>query len=140
VEEVRQLSRRNLALAQEAGMVVYAAMAHANLAWVAWRDGRLDEGRAQGHAALDAWQQSEMQYPFQWAARWPLLAVELMAGDLTRAIEHARALLDPQQQRQPDALAAILEKAIQAEEGSQSEGARASLERSVELARELRYL
>ncbi len=139
VEEVRRLSRKNLAVANETGATIYAGTAHANLAWAAWRDGSLGEALAQGHAALDAWQ-GDFKYPFQWTALWPLLAVALMEEEFAWAIEHARALLAPDQQRLPEALVAVLEEAIQAADGGQPEVARASLERALELARDMRYL
>jgi hypothetical protein len=59
---------------------------------------------------------------------------------LAPAIDYARALLDPGQQRVPDALAASLEQAIQAWDGGASESARELLHQSLALAQQMRYL
>ncbi|HVA93132.1 MAG TPA: helix-turn-helix domain-containing protein [Chloroflexota bacterium] len=138
VEEVRRLSRQCVAVARETGAERYAGTAIANLAWVAWCDGNFTEAQAHGDAALDIWRNSP--YPLQWTALWPLLALALIRGALAEAIDDARALLAPPQQLLPTALATVLEEAILAEEGGQPAAARASLEGSLELARELRYL
>jgi hypothetical protein len=89
---------------------------------------------------MDLWQQLPVDqaiYPFQWTAFWPLIGVAL-ARDLTsEAVDYARALLEPSQQRLPDALSALLEEAIKSWEGGETETAHTYLNQAIELAQEL---
>ena len=64
----------------------------------------------------------------------------LREEQLSPAVEHARALLDPVQQRLPDALAASLEQAVQAWDGGAPESARSLLDQSLALAQQMHYL
>jgi len=66
----------------------------------------------------------------------PLMDVALARGQFAEAAAHGRALLDPQQQRLPDPLAASLEKALSAWDAGKVAIARRCLEQSVALARE----
>ena len=80
-----------------------------------------------GRAALEFWRQLPAGHgsaPFQWLALWPLIAVALHEEQLALAVDYARALLDPGQQRLPDALAASLEQVLQAWDGGAPEVAR----------------
>jgi tetratricopeptide (TPR) repeat protein len=137
VLDTRRASSESLEATTAAQLPTYAAMANANLAWVAWREQRHADAQKLGHAALDLWRERTFAYPFQWAARWPLLAIALAQGQIAEAVEHGRALLDPQQQRLPDALLAPLESALAAWERGEVGLARSELGRSIELAREL---
>ena len=134
----------NAARALEAGraarMPEQVAMAQANRAWIAWRKGELAEVEAQGLAALDSWRRGQFVYAFHWTARWPLLAVALAQDRVPEALDHARAMLDPQQQQLPEALEAALEGALQAGEDGEPESARPHLHRTVALAQGMGYL
>ena len=136
VMETEQASTQGLSAATAAQMPAYAAMAEANLAWVAWREQRLPDVEAHGQRALDLWRQPGFAYPFQWAALWPLMDVALAQGQIAEATAYGRALLDPQQQRLPDALAALLEQALAAWDAGRVAPARSYLEQSVALAGE----
>jgi hypothetical protein len=81
-----------------------------------------------------------MSYPFEWAALWPLIAVALVQGQDTEAVEHARALLSPAQMRLPEPLEAVLHDAIAAWEGGDASAARARLNEAVELAQQTGWL
>jgi len=70
-------------------------MAKANLAWAAWREGKLLEAQTNGLAALDLWRPLQVIYMFQWAALWPLIGVALAHDQLREAVDHARPLLAP---------------------------------------------
>jgi hypothetical protein len=143
VEETRQYAARTLEVATLVHMPEYMAMAKANQAWTAWRAGNPGPSQELGQAALELWHQlpaGHASAPFQWLARWPLIAVALRQEQLSLAIDDARALLDPGQQRLPDALAASLEQAIQAWNSGAPESARALLQQSVTLAQRMRYL
>jgi tetratricopeptide (TPR) repeat protein len=147
LENARRYVSRSLEAAKAGEMLEYVGTAHANLAWVAWREGNLDQAEANGRTALDVWHQlpaGHSSCSFQWTALWPLAAVILAQAQHTEAVSEAsgfaRALLEPTQQRLPDALTAILEKAVEAWEGGASETARTYLDQAVELAHELGYL
>ncbi|MFP2934656.1 serine/threonine-protein kinase PknK, partial [Pyxidicoccus sp. 3LG] len=106
VDATREAAARSLEMASTAKMADYVGAAHANRAWVALRGGDSATARDAGTEALRLWQPLSLVYPFQWLAHWPLLAVELEAGQVSGALGHARALLATNQQRLPDALTA----------------------------------
>jgi DNA-binding SARP family transcriptional activator len=117
--EVQRYAALALEAAAAAGMPEYVATARANQAWLAWRRGDVARAEANGLAALELWRQLPAGHGsavFQWTALWPLAGSALRAGDVARAVEYARALLEPPQQRLPDELAAPLEEAIHAYE------------------------
>jgi predicted ATPase len=140
IEETEQWVERSLKVAAAGQMVEYIAQAKANLACVAWRKGDLAEAEAQGRAALEIWAKSPIVTPLQGTALWPLLAVAFAQDQIPAAIEHARALLAPAQQRLSDALTETLGAAIQAREQEELEQARAHLEQAMSLAQKTGYL
>lgn len=140
VEQARRAIAHVLEVASIGQMVEYVAMAKANQAWVAWREGSLSEARSEAEAALELWGQSWTAYPFKWAALWPLIAISVAGDDLARAIEHARALLEPTQQPLPERLAAAVENALRSWEAQQPQSARAALVAGVDLAGEMGFL
>jgi len=140
VKETRDYASRALTVATAMKLSPYIAMATANLAWVAWREGRNAEAEQHGKAALELWQSSEMAYPFQWAALWPL--IDIMRGQdvLSQAVDYARRLFAPGQQSLPEGLTAVTESALQAWDSGQPEIARISLQQAITLAQEMSYL
>ena len=108
MDETRHYALRALEVASTGGIPEQIAMAQANLAWVAWREGNLDETQKLGRAALDSWQRGQWVYAFHWTARFPLLAVALERDQVSDALEHARVMLDPQQQQLPEAAGSCL--------------------------------
>ena len=140
VAEAEANAARALEAATAARMLEQVAMTQANRAWIAWRKGDLAEAEAQGQAALDSWRRGQFVHAFHWTARWPLLAVALAQERVAEALDHARAMLDPQQQQLPEALEAALEQALQTGEAGKKEAARPHLQRAVELAQETGYL
>lgn len=141
--EARQYAARSLEVAGQAQMPEYVAMAKANQAWLAWRENDPLQTAELAHAALETWGQlppGHASAPFQWLANWPLIAVARAGGDIARALERVKALLDPSQQRLPEALEEGLKKAIQAWEGDMLEQARNLLSQSLALAEQMHYL
>nr|QKW93877.1 serine/threonine-protein kinase PknK [Vitiosangium cumulatum] len=116
VEETRRQASRCLEVSTAANMADYIGAAHANLGWVAWREGLSAKAEHHARTALRCWQPLSLVYPFQWMAHWPLLAIELERHRLTEALGHVRALLDPAQQRMPDELTGPLEHAPDGEQ------------------------
>ena len=140
IKDVKYYVSRSMAVATARQMLEYIGMAKANLAWVAWREGNLSAAQDNGRVALETWQQAPLASPFQWAALWPLMAVAMTQNRVSEAIDHARVLLEPSQQRLPDALAGMIQKAVVTWEGGRSEMAHAHLSRAIELVQELGYL
>ena len=124
-------------------MPEYTGTAKANQAWIAWQAGELDLARDLGREALAFWRQLPAGHgsaPFQWLALWPLIAVALHEEQLSLAVNYARALLDPGQQRLPDALVTSLERAVQAWDEGAPESARSLLRQSMTLAQQMHTL
>jgi hypothetical protein len=113
--------------------------AEGNLAWVARRLGQPEAARAHAVSALDYFRPSLQNNPLVWIARWPLLALDLKAGELPAAVEHAQAMLAPHQKRQPEAVMAGLEEAVAAWEAGDAERAGRRLQAALESAEPLGY-
>ncbi len=143
MEETAQVAARALIVATTAHMPEYVGTAQANQAWLAWLSGDTGATEAHGRAALVAWRQlapGHASTPFQWLALWPLIAVALHEKQLSLAVEYARALLDPSQQRLSDTLTASLEQAVQAWDEGTPESAHGLLDQSLALAQQMHYL
>jgi len=136
-EEVQHYISRALDVATAGNMLEYISAAKANLAWVKWYVGNLSEAQENGQIALEMWQQAPLVYPFKWTALWPLISVAYVQYQVSEAVDYARTLLEPTQQRLPDALTALLEEAIKSWEGGETETAHTYLNQTIELAQEL---
>ena len=101
------------------------------------REGNLCETQENAQAALEMWQKAPLVYPFQWTALWPLIAVALNKEEISSAVDCARSLLQPSQQRLPDSINSILEEAIKGWEEEETVEVRINLNRAAELAQEL---
>jgi hypothetical protein len=108
VDAVRAFSFRCLGAAEEAQLGQYAGVAEANLGWVHLANGGAAEAERLCLTALARWRGLPLAFPFQWLARLPLMQLAAASGRLDEAWEHAHAVLEPTQQRLPEALAAAL--------------------------------
>ena len=140
LDEVKRLVAHSLDLAVKTQMKNYAGMAMANLSWIAWREGRYAELQKHAREAIDYWAVVKIQYPLQWAAQWPLLAVATKEGRISDAADCARKMLSPEQQLLPGALAAALEQAIEAFKRGQTDQAQTQFEETICLAGQMGYL
>ncbi|MCG3118982.1 MAG: Serine/threonine-protein kinase PknD [bacterium] len=144
VEKVRQYIPRCETVAATGQMIEYLATAKANTAWVAWREGNLPEVNTNGQAALAAWQQlpaGHASTAFRWTALWPLIGVSITQDQISEAIAYARGLLDSSQMmRVPEALTAVLEKAINTWQGGDAKETCTNLTQALELAQKMGYL
>ncbi len=116
----------------------YTGVCLAQRAWLAWRKGDASRAAALAADALADWRKVPTPYPLQWAALLPLLAIALDQGDLSGAIAHAAALVEPPQLLLPDALHAALVSAAAAT--ADPSAAIPYLQEATRLARELSYL
>jgi tetratricopeptide (TPR) repeat protein len=143
VEQAEQAATRALATAMTAHMPEYIGTAQANLAWVAWQAGRFEQARQHGCTALEAWRQLPAGHGstlMQWTALCPLIALALHTGEIATAVDYIRLLLDPLQQRLPDALTTLFEQALFAWENDDPEQVSPLLQQAVALAQQLHYL
>jgi len=137
--EVMALAQRCLAVAGPARMPNYIGAAEAGLAWVAWRARSTAEAGRLARAALASWRQFEQAYPLQWQALWPLLGLALEQEQVGEAVGHAEALLQPDQQVLPDALAGPLAESVAAWAAGQAAAAGTHLAQALAAARQMNY-
>jgi len=143
VEDARRTASRALSMATATSQPVFVCLNKANLAWVAWREGKLSEAWALDRAALEEWQSlptANYTYYSGWTALLPLIDITLVQDQLSEAVDYARMLLAPEQQLLPGALTATLEAAIRAWDTDQPEVARTCLRQTITLAQEIAYL
>jgi tetratricopeptide (TPR) repeat protein len=131
VEEVRDYISRE---------TKYTNVITANHAWLAWRDGNLEETEMYGQAAMELWQHQRYVYALQWTGLWPLIGVALSKERLAEAMNYVRILLAPTQQRPPEILYPLLEASVQAWDRGQKDTANMLLREALPLAREMGYL
>jgi predicted ATPase/class 3 adenylate cyclase len=143
VQEAHTTALQSQEAAARAGMVEYQATALANLSWVFWRLGNLEQAKKHALDALDGWKKipaGHASSSFKWTALLSLMAIATVDGQLDQAIGYDRALLDPSQMRLPDPLEDALNQAILCWDDKNSEEAVAQINRSIELAKEYGYL
>lgn len=120
IDETRRLAERTLALASSSQMKHYIGAAQANLGWASFRDGHVDSAKSLCEAALASWEAARPSvYPFQWLARWPLVALAVERGEHALALDLLRALLDAAEQRMPPAVVEPIERALAAGAGEE---------------------
>jgi DNA-binding SARP family transcriptional activator/DNA polymerase III delta prime subunit len=143
VEETQHYAAQSLDVTTRAQMPEYIAIAQANQAWLAWHADNLGLCQEFGRLAVEMWQQlppNHASAPFQWLARFPLIAVALYQENFSLAIDEAVVILDPNQQCLPEALETALIQAIAAWEAGKQHVAPTFLHESIVLAREMHYL
>ena len=137
LNETRHYASRALTIAQAGQMVEYIATAKANLAWERWCTNHVGEAQQSGRSALELWPDD---YPFQWTALWPLIAMALAQDQLAEVVEYSRVLLEPTQQRLPDELTVGIEEAVNKWEVGELGWSRRHFDQALELAKKLGYL
>lgn len=112
IKQAETLGANGLKLAQEAEMKEYEAMALANLAWCAWYRNDFATLEDVGNKALSLWRSLPFQYPFQWAAIFPLLALAHVQNHSNFANDMVCRLAADSQQRLPAAVDELLQDAV----------------------------
>ncbi|MEY2487946.1 MAG: hypothetical protein QOH39_3594 [Verrucomicrobiota bacterium] len=138
VENTRQFGERTIEVAAKIGMVEYVAMAKANLAWLAWREGRPDDAELLGTDALRLWHGMEDPYGMDWMALLPLVAIATTRGDLESAVTRTCALFGENQHPLPQELTAAAKELIGAK--GNLEMVKADLLRLIEISKKIGYL
>jgi eukaryotic-like serine/threonine-protein kinase len=135
------LAKKARSLAREREMLEYVGAAIANLAWVALVIGDIDEALGAAEEALSCWEaQPRHVFPFHWLARLPLLAARVQRAQIDEAIEEARALLHPRQQRLPLRLTTALGAAVDAATTGDDKRVRKTLGVAIRAAHHAGYL
>jgi class 3 adenylate cyclase/tetratricopeptide (TPR) repeat protein len=140
VESTRASAAVALETATRLRLPEYRALAIANQAWVARRDGNAAGARERAKEAIRLWDTGEFSYPFHWVALLPVLDLDLGARDIDAAVGSARRLLDPRQQPLPAPLERSLVTAVRAWDVGRPDRATTALHGAVEAARALGYL
>ena len=112
VDLAKQFADQALTLASKLQMAEYIAMARANLAWVAWKNQRLDDCEKLGKRALELWHGMDDPYSFDWMALWPLIATALTRKQIENAIKLAEGLFPESQHPIDDEVMAATKQAI----------------------------
>lgn len=136
VEEVRTISTETLELATLAANETYITMSRMNLAWVALREGRLEEARSLAQSALE---RTHPQLPFRGLGEWPMLSLAMRQDRLEDAVQHARNILAPTQRILPAEMSQPLAAAIAAWDTGDREAARQQLSELATLAERAGY-
>jgi serine/threonine protein kinase len=109
IDDTERLTERVERIAATYGMLEYVGAVRANRAWLALKRGDTAACRSHAREALEIWQ--SRIFPFQWTALLPLLESAVAADDLEEAVRCAKALIAPNQQALPEAVADALERA-----------------------------
>jgi eukaryotic-like serine/threonine-protein kinase len=139
-DEVSRYVELSRAACGDARMPAYAAVADANEAWLAGRQGDFSAAQVKAAAALEALQAWPLKYPLLWVALWPLVGAAAARGEMEQAVGHARAMLQEPQQLPPEPLRRDLETAIAAWDAGSVAVARKQLDCAIALAIGLGFL
>ncbi len=138
--KVREIAERGLETANSTGQQDYIGANLANLAWVAWQENDRAEAERLASAALGAWDSMSHHYPLYWQALLPLLSIALDRGEFDQALDFARTMIDPSQQRLPDPIDPLLQQADSAARDQSASAARGLLADALSAARTLALL
>ena len=87
----------------------YNGVVEANLAWLAYCEGNLNDALHRAQTANEIWQSLTSPYPMQWVGLIVLLALAVEAKKMDEVLIYARSLLHPiQQSLEPDVESALL--------------------------------
>ncbi|MDQ6883899.1 MAG: AAA family ATPase [Candidatus Dormibacteraeota bacterium] len=141
--EVERFVHRALEAAVKTGLLEYEALAQGHLAWLAWRGRRSEAVKEHARRAQDlwhAWARRSREYPFAWAAAWPMVGAALEHNDASTVIKHVRAILGADKQPPPEELSQILEQAVARTDAHDHEGALRLIRQAMPMATRVGYL
>jgi len=137
LEECRKYANLSLALCEQEEYKSFASTGIANLGWLAWKQGDLRLAKELSQKAVKDWNK---YYPFWWYGLWTLMDISLASLKIDDAVEYARLLKAPGQQKFPQEVDAFLAGAIEAAERSEKDKVKPQLEKAVAWAKEHRFL
>jgi tetratricopeptide (TPR) repeat protein len=139
LETVRRLSLQAGEGAMNPGTAVFSGVAEGAMAWVAWKDERVEDLVAHANKALALWRSSWRIYFFKGLCLWPLMSVQLASGDIASAVAAGCEMLEPSQVRLPDELEALIEGAKAAWDRHEPAATAVQLNYALQLACQLGY-
>ncbi|MFU8826495.1 MAG: BTAD domain-containing putative transcriptional regulator [Brevefilum sp.] len=147
IDQVEEIAKRCLALAQSAGMYDYIGVSQAGLAWARLRranpsipsDDHLGEAVFLAHQALKSWKKHGSPYSFHWMALWPLIQVGLARNQLAEVIGYVREMFGPDQQAPAPEIEPLLKAALSAWDAENRAEAQDFLQKALEAARAMNY-
>jgi class 3 adenylate cyclase/tetratricopeptide (TPR) repeat protein len=131
IDLTRQWAQRSLDLALQVNNTFYQITSLGSLGWVEIRAGDSDQARKYLHRAFEL--QGQVASPIKFMAVGPALSIETSTGKWQDAIDHARILIHPSQQKMPDETEAALVEAVRCWDGGNQEEAAKWLTQSVAL-------
>ncbi|MBL8203280.1 MAG: hypothetical protein JNM09_03560 [Blastocatellia bacterium] len=140
IPKLQELLPEWLRTLNAAGAKEYLPYMIAINAWLALQANRMDEAGKLAQEALVEWESLQGANPFKWLARWILLYLAFQQNDFSAAIEQAKAMLLPSQQKLPEDVTAALEAVVTAGETGQPDTAQQPLVEVLRLATEKSYL
>jgi predicted ATPase/class 3 adenylate cyclase len=140
VERAREFANRTLALASKLQMVEYVAMAKANLAWIAWKEERLDDCETLAREALELWHGMEDPLSMDWMALWPLIGTALTRKQTEHAVKFAEGLFPDSQHPVDDEVMSATRQAIDSWRKGEAEVAAAQMQTALQTAGQHRYI
>ncbi len=116
-------------------------MAKGTLAWLAFQEGRFDDVLVVAAECDELNKRAHGVERFvNWVRLWPVVAVHLAAGRVEPAVDAARQMLDPSQQRFEDELESLVTSACRAWDDGKAAEAETALNDALVMARDLRYV
>jgi class 3 adenylate cyclase/tetratricopeptide (TPR) repeat protein len=140
IGQARSYSAATSELAAKLSMVEYIAMAKANLAWVAWREGDESNAELLGHEALKLWHGMDDPYGFDWMALFPLIATALAQKKTEDAVKLAEGLFGDNQHPIDEELATATRAAIDLWKEGDKSRATSQMEKAIAIANRHHYL
>ena len=125
-------------ITKQVGTQAYTSLMQSIGAWLAYREGDMTTAETAARGVAATWQQ--VAVPFEWLARWVLLAVALNKDRLEDAVLQARIMTTPPQALLADAVNAALETALSLWDKGEIAAAREALAQAQHLAEEANYL
>lgn len=141
LENVRAALPQFLELCASLNEYTYQGIGYANLGWLAWRQGDLEEAQRLCTEANQVWQKFGGS-PFYWLADWVLLAIAVTRRDFPLAARLSQTFIEPQPKDQLpiEPAAGQLRLAISAWQAGDEAGALRCYDQALEQARAAREL
>ena len=140
VEAVRCFSHQASEAAWDPGNPFTVAATVAARAWLAWKDGRVEDVVRHATAAMARWPKASLVvYYYKGLCLWPMISVQLAYGDIAAAVDAGYELLDPSQVRLPDEVESLIEHAKAAWDRGEASTTAGQLSEALGSACELRY-
>jgi len=139
VDDVSHWATQGLDAARYGSAPMYVGVALSHLGWVQYQRGHPRDAESQWQEALNQWQRLPFNYPMQWLAYLPLLALALEADAPEQAIDYAGKVLALDQQLLAP-IPALLNEAVQGWGSGQHAEALRCLHELCRQARPLGYL